>query len=300
MEFIYTEPIGLTDLAVLEVGTQSCLPDMSFGPCVRDMYILHYVHNGNGTYSAGGRTETIGPGCLFLVVPDTVHSYWADPDEPWHYSWFGFVGTMAARLVELAGFTAPSPVRTADPSLSVETLFANLMSLREEPAKELLLTALLYRVFGTLAIPDDAPPLRADVGQHVRNAVSFINARYADRIGLNEIAEYVGLNTKYLCRLFQQHLSMSPYRYLTDVRMRKACRLLRSQLLGIAEIARSVGYQDSLLFSRMFKRTIGLSPTAYRERAKLESGSKKMVNHADGGFSIKNSGCGAKLRYMIP
>jgi len=99
-----------------------------------------------------------------------------------------------------------------------------------------------------------------------------MNARYADRIGLDDIAEYVGLDAKYVCRLFRQRLSMSPYRYLTDVRMRKACRLLRSQLHGIAEVARSVGYQDPLLFSRMFKRTIGLSPTAYREKARSESG----------------------------
>ncbi|KRF05517.1 hypothetical protein ASG89_20530 [Paenibacillus sp. Soil766] len=272
MEFIYTEPIGLTDLAVLEVGTQNCLPDMSFGPGVRDMYILHYVHSGCGTFTTGVRTETIGPGELFLVMPDIVHAYCADSDEPWRYSWFGFVGTFATRLVELAGFTAVSPVRAADSSTSVESLFGNLMSLRNEPAKELLLTALLYQIFGTLAIPDDAPPLRADVGHHVRNAVSFMNARYAERISLHEIAEHVGLETKYLCRLFQQRLSMSPYRYLTDVRMRKACRLLRRQLLGIAEIAQSVGYQDPLMFSRMFKRTIGLSPTAYRENAKLESG----------------------------
>ncbi|MDR6553753.1 AraC family ligand binding domain-containing protein [Paenibacillus qinlingensis] len=272
MEFIYTDPIGLTDLAVLEIGTQSCLPDISFGPSVRDMYILHYIHSGYGTYSTGGRTERLGPGDLFLVTPDTVHTYRADSVEPWSYSWFGFVGTFAPRLVEIAGFNVLSPVRTADSSLPVDSLFGNLMSLRKEPAKELLLTALLYQIFGTLAIPDDTPPLRADVGHHVRNAVSYMNARYADRISLHEIAEHVGLDTKYLCRLFQQRLSMSPYRYLTDVRMRKACRLLRRQLLGIAEIAQSVGYQDPLMFSRMFKRTIGISPTAYREKAKLESG----------------------------
>ncbi|OCT15283.1 hypothetical protein A8709_14395 [Paenibacillus pectinilyticus] len=274
MEFIYTESIGLTDLAVLEVGTQVCLPDMTFGPSVRDMYVLHYVHSGYGTYASGGQSELIGPGGMFLIVPDTVHSYWADPTQPWHYSWFGFAGTMAPRLTEQAGFTAPAPVRMTPPSCTVEPLFQNLMSLREVTAKELFLTALLYQIFGTLAIPDDAPPLRTDVGHHVRNAVSFMNARYTESIGLDEIAKHVGLDTKYLCRLFQQRLSMSPYRYLTDIRMRKACRLLRWQLLGIAEISRSVGYQDPLLFSRMFKRTIGLSPTAYREKAKLETGSE--------------------------
>ncbi|RTE10696.1 AraC family transcriptional regulator [Paenibacillus whitsoniae] len=271
MEFIYTDSIGLTDLSVLEVGTQQCLPAMTFGPSVRDMYILHYVHSGYGTYTAGRHTEQIGPGGLFLVVPDTVHTYEADADEPWRYSWFGFVGTMAPRLALLAGFTSPTPVREAPPSGAAAALFADLMSLRDESAKELLLVGQLYRIFGMLAVPDDTPALQADVGQHVRKAVSYMNARYAERIGLDDIAAYVGLDTKYLCRLFQQRLSMSPYRYLTDIRMRKACRLLRRQMLSIAEVARAVGYPDPLLFSRMFKRTIGVSPTAYREKAKLES-----------------------------
>ncbi|MFK7692652.1 AraC family ligand binding domain-containing protein [Paenibacillus sp. HJGM_3] len=271
MEFIYTNPIGLTDLEVLEVGTQACTPTMKFGPGVRDMYILHYIHSGHGTYSAKGSSVSVVPGGLFLVVPDTVHSYWADPDEPWHYTWFGFVGTMAARLCKQAGFTGSPPVRNPDPSVPVDPLFSEVLSLREEPAKELLLTGLLYRILGTLTVPDDIPPLQPDVGLHVRRAVSFINARYADPIALADIAAHVGLDPKYVCRLFQQRLSMSPYRYLTDVRMRKACRLLRSQLPGIAEIARSVGYADPLLFSRMFKRTIGLSPSAYREKAKLEN-----------------------------
>lgn len=270
MEFIYTDEIGLTDLKVLEVGTQQCLPSVSFGPSVRDMYILHYIHSGCGTYTAGGSTEHVGPGGLFLVVPDTVHAYTADPDDPWRYSWFGFAGTMAPRLAGLAGLTGIAPVRLTQPEDGVAALFANLMSLRDEPAKELLLTGLLYRIFGTLALPDDMPALQADVGHHVRKAVAFMNARYAERIGLDDIAAYVGLEGKYLCRLFQQRLAMSPYRYLTDIRMRKACRLLRRQLLSIAEVARAVGYPDPLLFSRMFKRTIGVPPTAYREKAKLE------------------------------
>lgn len=270
MEFVYTNPIGLTDLEVLEVGTQACTPDTKFGPGVRDMYILHYVHSGRGTYSAAGQVEHVGPGMLFLVVPDTVHSYWPDPDEPWRYSWFGFTGQTAGRLAKQAGFTGAAPVRRPDPEIRLEPLFRDLPAYRDEPAKELLLTGLLYRIFGMLAVPDDAPVLQPDIGLHVRRAVSFINARYADPIKLADIAAHVGLDAKYVCRLFRQHLSMSPYRYLTDVRMRKACRLLRSHLLGIAEIARSVGYSDPLLFSRMFKRTIGLSPSAYREKARQE------------------------------
>ncbi|MBB3114479.1 AraC-like DNA-binding protein [Paenibacillus phyllosphaerae] len=276
MEYIYTEPVGLTDLAVLEVGTQACSPDMAVGPCVRDMYILHYVHRGFGTYTTGGHTAHIGPGRLFLILPDAVHTYSPDPSEPWEYSWIGFTGTYAYRLFEQAGFSGSVLVRQPDAADPIDALFRELLGYRDTHAKELLLTGALYRLFGLLAIPPSAPPASPDAGPHVRKAVAFMNARYADRIGLPDIADHLGLDAKYVCRIFQQRLSMSPYRYLTDVRMRKACRLLRMQMLSIAEVARSVGYPDPLLFSRMFKRTIGLSPTAYREKARLESAGDKL------------------------
>ncbi|GAA3401905.1 AraC family transcriptional regulator [Paenibacillus hodogayensis] len=271
MEFIYTSPLGLADLEVWEVGTQDCWPGAIFGPGVRDMYILHYVHDGQGTYEQGGRAFRVGPGELFLIVPDAVHAYRPDAAMPWSYSWIGFNGSFAARFIEQAGFTEMLPVKQADPDRPVEPLFRDMMGCRDLPAKELLLTGLLYRLLGMLAVPDETVPLRANVGVHVRQAVAFMNARYMERIGLADIASHVGLDEKYVCRLFQQSLSMSPYRYLTEIRMRKACRLLRRQLPGIAEIARSVGYQDPLLFSRMFKKTLGLSPSAYREQSRRQS-----------------------------
>ncbi|TLS51140.1 AraC family transcriptional regulator [Paenibacillus antri] len=272
MEFLYTTPPdGMTDLIVLEVGTQQCAPDSRFGPAVRDMFVLHCVHAGYGHFESGGIVRRVGPGELFLVAKDTVNTFWADPAMPWHYSWFGFGGALAARLCEQAGLSERSPVKRFDPERPVDALFRDLTKLRDEPAKELLLTGLLFRVFGHLAEPDDAAAMKDDVGFHVRKAVAYMNARYAERIRLQDIAAHVGLDEKYLCRLFQAKLRMSPYRFLTDVRMRKACRLLRRHMLGVAEVARSVGYQDPLLFSRMFKRTVGLSPTQYREKAKSES-----------------------------
>lgn len=272
MEFLYTTPPDdMTELVVLEVGTQRCAPDTRFGPAVRDIFILHCVHSGYGYFESGGVVRKVGPGDLFLVAKDAVNTFWADPQRPWHYSWFGFRGKLAARLCEQAGLSVRSPVKSAAPERSVDALFRGLTKLRDEPAKELLLTGQLFRVFGRLAEPDEDNAMKDDVGLHVRSAVAFMNARYAERIRLPHIAAHVGLDEKYLCRLFQEKLRMSPYRYLTDLRMRKACRLLRMQMLSVAEVSRSVGYQDPLLFSRMFKRTVGLSPTSYREKAKREA-----------------------------
>lgn len=59
---------------------------------------------------------------------------------------------------------------------------------------------------------------------------------------------------------------MPPQQYLLNYRVAKACELLTETLCTIGEISRSVGYQDPLLFSRMFKKVKGCSPKEYRIR----------------------------------
>jgi hypothetical protein len=108
-------------------------------------------------------------------------------------------------------------------------------------------------------------------------------------IGLENIASHLVLDAKYVCSLFRQRLSMSPYRYLTDVWMRKASRLLRGQLLGITEIARAVGYQDQLLFSRMFKRIRPAPLLRTEKRPNLKTAVNSSKKFASKGFDRKFS-----------
>ena len=60
---------------------------------------------------------------------------------------------------------------------------------------------------------------------------------------------------------------MSPIDYLTTVRINRACFLLRNSSNNINEIAYSVGYSDPKYFSRVFKRTMGVTPTQYKNSA---------------------------------
>ena len=64
---------------------------------------------------------------------------------------------------------------------------------------------------------------------------------------------------------------ISPQEYLLDYRIRKACELLQNTDLPIAHIARSVGYEDSLYFSRLFKQHMKSSPSSYRHKKNIET-----------------------------
>ena len=67
-----------------------------------------------------------------------------------------------------------------------------------------------------------------------------------------------------LAERFTEVLGLAPIRYLTDWRMHVAMDLLRSSELGIAAVARRVGYESEEAFSRAFKRETGQAPSAWR------------------------------------
>ncbi len=136
--------------------------------------------------------------------------------------------------------------------------------------RELILTGLLYHFFAKLMQHEKSPCPLPQVQNHsevyVKVATDFIKKNYSRKITIEEIADYVGINRKYLSSLFRKTLNVSPQDFLINYRINRACVLLAENLLSITHVAHSVGYDDSLLFSKMFKKRKGMSPTQYRKR----------------------------------
>ena len=101
----------------------------------------------------------------------------------------------------------------------------------------------------------------------VKHVVDLISKNYHCKLTLKEMADSVNLSTWWLCHLFRQHLDISPDRYLTQVRMKKAKELLESSFLTVKEVRTEVGVRDASSFTRAFKAEFGVTPARCRERA---------------------------------
>ena len=91
-------------------------------------------------------------------------------------------------------------------------------------------------------------------------------SRYYEDISMEDVARFVGISRKYLCRIFGQFLQLTPSQYLLQVRLDAACDLLRNSHICISDVARSVGYSDCLVFSRMFRTPPGSLPHPVPEK----------------------------------
>ena len=96
--------------------------------------------------------------------------------------------------------------------------------------------------------------------------VEFVTEHYGESIEAHDLAGHVGLSVSQLQREFSRLFGISPSRYLREIRIGVARRLLETGDLGLAQISAECGFYDQSHFSRQFKDSTGLSPLAYRKR----------------------------------
>lgn len=95
--------------------------------------------------------------------------------------------------------------------------------------------------------------------------VEYIDQHYEqESISLNEVAEYAEVSASYLSATFSQGMQVTFVEYVTQKRMEKAKKLLRTSSLSTGEISAQVGFKDPHYFSFVFKKTQGMSPREYR------------------------------------
>ena len=86
----------------------------------------------------------------------------------------------------------------------------------------------------------------------------------AEEISLTVLAERFHLNPQYISQLFKSEIGVNFLAYLTSIRMEKAKKLLLSTPLSIAEVAEQSGYGDYRVFTKVFKKSEGVTPSQYR------------------------------------
>jgi len=173
-----------------------------------------------------------------------------------------------------------TPRSASDP---VAGCFDRLVELRGRE-----LTWLAWRLAGELRASDAAAPLAAEgfalellaatvretrveaapgrPPAWLRSAEELLRARLADRIGLGELAETVGVHPTYLARAFRAQYGLSVGEYGRRLRLAGAARELACGETPLAQIAASAGFADQSHFTRVFKQHVGTTPARYREQ----------------------------------
>lgn len=94
----------------------------------------------------------------------------------------------------------------------------------------------------------------------LKEAIRYIQANYQSQLTISGIAQNVNISERYLRKLFDTSLGISPLEYLNQLRIKKALTLIRSTEMSIKEICYTCGFQSPQYFSRVFKQQTGMTP----------------------------------------
>jgi len=257
------------DLVVYQCGMEKCKSSYSYGPAIRNHFLIHFILEGSGIFYVNGKTYEVKANQGFLICPDVVTYYKADNDNPWIYTWVGFKGIKAEYYLKLANLNKENPIFECIEGEFVKKCFKNMIKATElKYGREFRLQGLLG-VFLSELIEEAGKYVVIGNNYkelYIKKSLEFVETNYSRKLNISEMAKSVGLNKNYFSTFFRVNIGVTPQKYIIRFRINKACELMANQGLTISDISRSVGYDDTLGFSKIFKKEKGLSPKNYRER----------------------------------
>lgn len=111
--------------------------------------------------------------------------------------------------------------------------------------------------------------MKADVSEapeYLMLVKSILDTKFREPLVMEDLAGEIGVSSCHLCHVFSSFYQVSPYAYLTQVRLREASHLLLHTHLTVGDIALAVGFSSSSRFCACFRRVYGVTPTQYRHQ----------------------------------
>lgn len=266
----YNEGNESLSLRVYNVGQEQCKSLHQWGPGVRNFYLLHHIVSGKGIYKNGKKIYEISAGNTFIIYPGTEITYIADKEDPWNYIWVGFAGNDARIILNQTDFNEDSPVLYSDPDNEFEDLLMKIyLSKGNLDSDKLKMSGYLFLALSFFVHNTSAKKNRTDTASiYIKKAIEYIEFNYAQKLSVQEIADYIGISRSRLYRVFMETYNKSPMDIILEYRIRLACELLKHSQLSISAVGYSVGFEDNLYFSRAFKKMKGVSPREYIKKAR--------------------------------
>ncbi|AJQ27986.1 response regulator transcription factor [Pelosinus fermentans] len=99
-------------------------------------------------------------------------------------------------------------------------------------------------------------------------ALEYLRKNYTNDVSLNQAAEYIGVNSSYLSRVFKEDYGMGFAEYLNSIRVKQAKYLIERTDVKLKEIVKQVGFNNYTYFFKVFKMVAGITPVEYKEKCK--------------------------------
>ena len=258
----FTEVHFQSDLGMYYCGKRIRTPNHTYGPLIKQHYLLVLVNQGSAVISNADRTM-LHEHDLFIMCPGENIHYKAL--EPWSISWLGLYGDTVSEYMKLLGVSADRSILHISLYPELKAVMDKIYEASQDTSlsSRLAITGYLYEFLSVLMLNSAIEP-KSDF---IDAALKIMDYNFCENISVEQIARRLNVDPAYFSRKFAETTGVSPKKYLLNKRIECAKELLLTTTASIFEISNSVGYEDSFYFCRIFSKYTGTSPLAYRKNA---------------------------------
>ena len=224
------------DLYLVSCGWEKCGATHSYGPAVRNYYMLHFILKGQGHYYLNNKHYKLNENQCFLTEPGTVTLYKAEPTNPWTYTWICFNGDYVPHLLKQSNLNTDNPIINLSCNQTIYEIIKEMLSYHQlTPANECYLQSKLYLIFAKLheALQSVYNKVELNNSFYVTKAIEYIEKNTFTNLSVNDIARYLNISRSHLYALFKQELNTSPQQFLTNAKIANARELLSKTKIPI-------------------------------------------------------------------
>jgi AraC family transcriptional regulator, arabinose operon regulatory protein len=239
-------------------------------------HILIYCVKGEGWFEMHGIRRSVVENQYFILPAGVPHVYGASLVNPWTIYWIHFKGSLSAMYADPKGHY-PKAILPGNTSRIEErnNLFEQIyhtleMGYSMQHLQFATITLHYYlATFTYLYLYRQSTPSHQEMEKDVVDlAIHYMKENIEKRIKVEDIALEFHLSQSRFYALFHHKTGSSPITYFNNLRIQQACHYLDFTTMKINQICYKIGYDDAHYFSRIFTKTMGISPVDYRKRDK--------------------------------
>ena len=225
---------------------------------------LEIITDGNGTMTLNGETHDLCPGFAYILRPTDTHSFSLTSKGNILNLIFS-ENTFSKNLTDILLCRGGSCVTVLDKDTlcEIQNLFGTAIREQNQSAEfyDGIVTscaqAVVLMVFRSAGVKNTNKS-----SQGIFSALRYIKANYRLKLYVEDIAESLNINRRYLSRIFKEKKGITIQQYIIEYKIKKACEFLNHGF-KVNEAASMVGYDDTFTFSKIFKKNTGCSPNKY-------------------------------------
>jgi len=235
----------------------------TYHPEGRFDYQLIYIASGKGHFVFDGTEHTVTKGHMIVFRPGEAMDYYYRKEDKTDVYWVHFTGSEAKKMVSLLNVPDDKNIFFSGVSPDYRWIYEQIIreiQLKRANHEEMLSTFLrqLFLLINRYSKEDCLQG--SDVANEIEKAIHYFNENYTSDISIEDYAKEHTISKNWFIRCFKKIMKITPMQYIISLRISSAKTLLENSDKSIAEIAWVTGFENQLYFSRLFKKSTGLSP----------------------------------------